>query len=76
VECESVRRVPRYSLAVEIVMTDIQSEIQIRARTKMLSISGCGVDTVNLIPQGTSVRIKLSHQGAEVRALEDKCRKG
>ena len=69
VEYESVRRTPRYSLAVEIEMTDIHSEIQIRARTKMLSMSGCGVDTAELFPKGTSVRIKLYHHGAEVDAL-------
>jgi len=69
VEYEVVRRTPRYSLAVEIEMTDIQSQTQIRARTKMLSVFGCGIDTVKLFPQGTNVRIKLSHQGKEVRAL-------
>lgn len=68
-EYECARRTPRYSLVVDIEMTEQESDIQIRARTKMLSLFGCGVDTVKLIPQGTSVRIKLSHQGAEVRAL-------
>ncbi|MFI5450271.1 MAG: PilZ domain-containing protein [Candidatus Bathyarchaeia archaeon] len=68
-EYESVRRTPRYSLIVDIEITDVLLEIQIRARTKMLSTFGCGVDTLKLFPKGTSVRIKLSHQGAEVRAL-------
>jgi hypothetical protein len=69
VEYECVRRTLRYSLAVDIEMTDIKLEIEIRARTKMLSMFGCGVDTVKVLPQGTRVRIKLTHQGAEVRAL-------
>jgi hypothetical protein len=68
-EYESVRRTPRYSLVVDIDMTDLQSEIQIRARTKMLSQCGCSVDTLKLFPKGTRVQIKLSHQGAEVNAL-------
>ena len=68
-EDECARRTPRYALVVDIEMTDVQKEIQIRGRTKMLSTFGCGVDTVKPFPQGTSVRIKLSHQGAEVRAL-------
>lgn len=68
-ECESVRRVPRYSLAVEVQMTDTQSEMQISARTKMLSMSGCGVESSMLFSKETSVRIRLSHQDAEVRAL-------
>ena len=69
VEYEPVRQTPRYSLIVDSEMTDIQLEIQIRAQTKMLSMFGCGVDTLKLFPKGTSVRTKLSHQGAEVRAL-------
>lgn len=68
-EYESVRPTPRYSLIVDIEMTDVKLEIQIRARTKMLSMCGCGVDTLKLFPKGTTVRIKLSHQGAEVMAL-------
>jgi PilZ domain len=69
VEFESVRRTPRYSLIVDIEITDIQLEIQITVRTKMLSMSGCGVETVTLLPKGAGVRVKLSHQGAEVNAL-------
>jgi hypothetical protein len=68
-EYEPVRRTPRYPLIVDIEMTDMQLESQIRARTKMLSPFGCGVDSVKLFPKGTRVRIKLSHQGSEVRAL-------
>jgi hypothetical protein len=69
VEYEQARRTPRYSFVVDIEMTDVQSEIRIRARTKMLSLFGCGVDTMKLFPKGTSVRIKLSHQGTDVKAL-------
>jgi hypothetical protein len=68
-ECESVRRTPRYSLSVDIEMTDIKLGIRITTRTKMLSMFGCGVDAVKLFPQGTNVRIMLSHQGADVRAF-------
>ena len=66
---ELVRGTPRYPLVVDIEMTDLQLEIQIRARTKMLSMFGCGVDTSEQFPRGTSVRIKLSHHGEEVGAL-------
>lgn len=69
VDYESVRRTPRYSLAVDVEITDEESEIQIRAKTKMLSPFGCGVETMKLLPKGTGVRIKLSHNGEEVRAL-------
>jgi hypothetical protein len=63
------RRTPRYSLVACIEMTDPLSEIQVRARTKMLSMSGCGVESSMLFTKGTIVRIKLSHHDAEVRAV-------
>ena len=69
VEFDCRRRRPRCSLAVEIEITDVESDVQIRGRTNTLSLFGCGVNAVNLFPRGTSVRIKLSHEGTEARAL-------
>lgn len=68
-EYESVRRTLRYFLVVDIEVTDTNLEIQIRARTKTLSLCGCGADTSTVFPKGTSVRVKLSHRGAEVTVL-------
>lgn len=68
-EYEPVRRTPRYSLPVHIEMIDTKSEIEIRTRTTMLSMFGCGVDAAKLFPKGATVKIKLSHCGEEVRAL-------
>ena len=68
-ETNDVRRTPRYSLAVDIEMTNVISGIRIEARTKMLSVAGCGVDALKLFPQGTSVRVRLSYQGKEATAL-------
>ena len=69
VEFDCRRRTPRYPLAVDIEVTDIQSDVQIKGRTNTLSLFGCGVDAGQLLPQGTRVRIKLCHKGAEVKAL-------
>jgi hypothetical protein len=69
VEFNCRRRTPRYPLAVHVEVTDIQSGVQIRGKTNTLSLFGCGVDVVELLPQGTSVQLKLSHKGAEVKAL-------
>lgn len=66
---EHTRSSPRYSFAVDIELTDVQSGTQIRGRTKDLSQFGCGVDTSKPFPQGTPLRIKLSHEGAHVAAL-------
>ena len=63
------RRTPRYSLAVDVAVTDMQSGVQIRGTTNTLSLFGCGVDVVELLPQGTSVQVKLSRKGTEVKAL-------
>jgi hypothetical protein len=63
------RLTPRYSLAVDAEITDMHLKILVRARTKMLSLHGCGVESLTLFPKGTSVRIKLSHRRAEVKAL-------
>jgi hypothetical protein len=69
VEFNCRRRTPRYPLAVDVAVTDMQSGVQIRGKTNTLSLFGCGVDVVELLPQGTSVQITLSHKRAEVKAL-------
>jgi hypothetical protein len=63
------RQRPRYSFTADIEVTDLQSEIQIRDRTKALSMCGCGVDTENLFPKGTRVRIKIAHEGSIFEAF-------
>jgi PilZ domain len=69
VESGVARRTLRYSFAVDVEMTDVVLEIHLTARTKMLSLFGCSVESSKLFPKGTTVRIKLSHRGMEVRAL-------
>ena len=66
---QDARLTPRYSFVVDIEVTDLQSETQIRNRTKDLSLFGCGVNTSNPFPRVTRVRIKLSYGGADVAAL-------
>ena len=63
------RLTPRYSLIVDAEITDAESNIQVKARTKMLSLHGCGLESLNLFRKGVTVRIRLSHRGAEVKAL-------
>jgi|ERR1700722_11397225 hypothetical protein len=55
------RCVPRYPFIVDIELIDMQSGITIKARTKNLSLFGCGVDTLEAFPRATNVGIKLSH---------------
>jgi hypothetical protein len=69
VEFNCRRRTPRCPLAVNIEVTDMQSDVQIRGRTNTLSRAGCGVDAEQLLPKGTRVRIRLTHKGMEAKAL-------
>ena len=59
---------PRYPVVVDVELTDVQSQAQIRGGTKELSLFGCGVDTPQPFPQGATLRIKLSHRGADIVA--------
>jgi hypothetical protein len=54
---------------VDVEMTDVQSGVQIKGRTKQLSLLGCGIDALRLFPKGTNVKIKLTHQEAEASVL-------
>ena len=54
---------------VDVKLTDIQSGVQIRGRTKQLSLLGCGLDALKLFPKGTNVKIQFTHQGAEASVL-------
>ncbi len=68
-EYESVRRTPRYSLILDIELVDLNSGVRVRAKTKMLGLFGCGVDSPKLLPQGAKVQVKLTQEGTEFKAL-------
>jgi len=63
------RLAPRFSFKADAEVTDLESETQIREKTKDLSLFGCGIDTSTPIPKGTRVRVKLAYQGQEMTAL-------
>jgi hypothetical protein len=69
VEFEIARRVPRYPFTVDATVIDTYHKVQSKARTTTLGLYGCGIATSNPLAQGTSVRVRLVHRGAEVRAL-------
>jgi len=64
-----VRQAPRYSFVIDVEVTDIQSGVRIRGRTKTLSLLGYGLDTLKLFPKGTNVSLRLSFKGAESNVL-------
>jgi len=62
-------RARRYSFHASIELTDLQSETQTKEQTNDLSLFGCHVDTLNPLPPGTKVRIKISHRSEYFEAL-------
>jgi hypothetical protein len=63
------RQAPRYPFIAEAVVTEISSDTKLVAKTGDLSIGGCFLDMLNPTPQGTEVRVRISHEGATFTAL-------
>jgi hypothetical protein len=61
--------IPHYQLVVDVEVSDLRAGVQFVARTKTLSRIGCGIDTSFPIAKGANVRIKMYHQGAEIKAV-------
>jgi hypothetical protein len=55
------RRAPRYPFIAEAEVTEIASETKLNARTSDLSIGGCFLDMLNPSPEGTEIRVRISH---------------
>lgn len=63
-----VRRARRYRFAVNIELTDLESEIHLQERTADLSLYGCRVVARTPFSAGMRVRIRMIHKGATVAA--------
>jgi hypothetical protein len=63
------RHAPRYQFVAEAEVTEILSDSHLIAKTSDLSIGGCFIDTLNPSPEGTDVRVRISHEGATFRTL-------
>ncbi len=50
----------RYALILVAIVTDLESEARLSARTSDVSRTGCYVDTLNPIPKGKAVHVTLS----------------
>ena len=65
----TTRRTQRHALVVDVEVTDPESGIQIKERTKDLSPHGCGVSTSTPFAAGTKVMLKVVHAGKEITAF-------
>lgn len=68
-ESLEARKTPRYLLAIDVEAVDVQSGTRISAQTKSLSKAGCGIESAQLLRQGSNVSLKFTHRGEEVRAF-------
>ena len=65
----STRRAARHGLAVEVEVTNLESGIQIKERTKDLSVYGCRVSTATPFPAGTKVMLKVAYGEKQITAF-------
>jgi hypothetical protein len=52
-----------------IDLTDLESEKHLAAHIKDLNLLGCLVETVTPFPEGTKVRLRISHAGTNFIAI-------
>jgi hypothetical protein len=62
-------RAPRRSFVAGIDLTDLESEKHLAAHIKDLNLLGCFVETVAPFPEGTKVRLRISHAGTHFMAI-------
>jgi hypothetical protein len=63
------RRAPRYPLIASVEVTEVTTDMHLKARISDLSLTGCYLDTTNFLPMGTEVRLCISHHDATFTAL-------
>ena len=57
------RIAPRYPLIIMAEIRDSQGENRLNARTSDISRTGCYIDTLNPLPTGTKIRLRLFREG-------------
>lgn len=63
------RREPRHPFFATVELLETRSEVRIQARTGDLSLHGCYVDTMNPFPNGSRVRVTITHENTNFVAL-------
>lgn len=57
------RSAPRYPLILPAEVTDLLSSMKFTARTSDVSRTGCYIDMIQPLPQGTQIHVRLQNQG-------------
>jgi hypothetical protein len=63
------RNSPRYAMVLAAEVVELPRGARMLARTSDISRSGCYVDTLNPVPQGSRVRIRFTHHQEEFEAI-------
>jgi PilZ domain len=56
------RTAPRYPLILSAEVTDLASGARFESRTADISRTGCYIDTLNPIPPGSKIHVRLQHE--------------
>lgn len=62
-------RARRYPFVATIEVTDVGTETQFIGQTNDVSVYGCGVNTQQILPKQTTVRVRIIHAGMNFVAL-------
>ena len=63
------RKAPRFPFVASVEVIELQTDTRLKARTSDLSRQGCYVDTLNPMPNGTTLRLHFAHQDQELDAV-------
>ena len=63
------RSAPRYPLVLAVDVVELPRGAKLSARTADISRTGCYIDCLNAVPQGSQVLLRITHRGDVFEAL-------
>jgi hypothetical protein len=55
------RSAPRHAMVLAADVIELPRGAKLNARTADISLTGCYIDTLNPVPQGSEVRVRITH---------------
>src|SRR5208282_1706003 len=63
------RSAPRYQMVLAAEVVELPRGARLSARTSDISRTGCYIDTLNPVPQGSQIRLRITHHNEVFEAL-------
>jgi Ribonuclease G/E len=63
------RSAPRHAMVLAAEVLELPRGTKLSARTADISLTGCYIDTLNPIPPGSEVRVRIMHDGESFAAV-------